>query len=76
MIASNTMLASEILARFSFPSVEGLFCKGTTIKSFVFYTKTHLIIFTGLSYKNGQVVVRPTFMVATRQNHDYYCLPA
>ena len=30
----------------------------------------------GLSYKNGQVAVSPTFVVATLQNHDYYCLPA
>ena len=29
----------------------------------------------GLSYKNGQVAVSPTFVVATRQSHDCHCLP-
>jgi|GEM_PF-845325 len=29
----------------------------------------------GLSYKNGQVAVRPTFVVATLQNHDDRFLP-
>ena len=31
--------------------------------------------FTGLSYRNGQVAVSPTFVIATLQNYDCRPLP-
>lgn len=36
----------------------------------------HTYLGTGLSYRNGQVAVSLTFVVATLQNHDYRSLPA
>lgn len=36
---------------------------------------SNLPLVVGLSYKNGQVVISPTFVVATLQKYDYSCLP-